>query len=194
MKDIFKEYMHKLTSAFNTEYGQNLQKVVRFFAWSLSDVRDEFNGIATYRNIDKASGILLDDIGEKLNEKRGQADDRFYRIMLKSKIAARRGDTTANGILTTIKNAFDVDVRGMKIIKHEDEPLAISIIDIPLDVAKTDWERNYLMRRIKNTVAVGVRVHEVRLIDSTKTTVLVISGTNNAIVYDFLLYKYPSPR
>lgn len=104
--------------------------------------------------------------------------------MLKSKIAARRGDTTANGILTTIKNAFDVDVRGMKIIKHEDEPLAISIIDIPLDVAKTDWERNYLMRRIKNTVAVGVRVHEVRLIDSTKTTVLVISGTNNAIIYD----------
>jgi hypothetical protein len=40
------------------------------------------------------------------------------------------------------------------------------------------------MRRIKNTVAVGVRVHEVRLIDSTKTTVLVISGTNNAIIYD----------
>lgn len=184
MIDIFKEYMHRLTGAFNTEYSQNLQKVVRFFAWSLSDVRDEFNGIATYRSIDKASGKLLDAIGEKLNEKRGQADDRFYRIMLKSKIAARRGDATFNGILTTIKNAFDVDVKGMKIIKHEDEPLAISIIDIPLDVAKTDWERNYLMRRIKNTVAIGIRVHEVRLIDSTKTTVLVISGTNNAIIYD----------
>ena len=40
----------------------------------------------------QASGKLLDAIGEKLNEKRGQADDRFYRIMLKSKIAARRGD------------------------------------------------------------------------------------------------------
>ena len=60
MIDIFKEYMHRLTGAFNTEYGQNLQKVVRFFAWSLSDVRDEFNGIAAYRSIDKASGKLLD--------------------------------------------------------------------------------------------------------------------------------------
>lgn len=184
MMDIFKEYLDKLTGAFNTEYGPNIQKLVRFFSASLSDVRDIFNGIATYRNIDQASGKLLDDIGDKLNEKRGKADDRFYRIMLKSKIVARRGDTTVNGILTTIKNAFGVDIKGVKIINHPSEPLTVSIIDVPLDIAQTEWEQNYLMQRIKGAVAVGVRVDEVRLIDSTSKTVLILSGTTSAIIYD----------
>lgn len=184
MMDIFKEYLNKLTGAFNTEYGPNIQKLVRFFSESLSEVRGTFEGIATYRNIDQASGKLLDDIGDKLNEKRGKADDRFYRIMLKSKIASRRGDTTVNGILTTIKNAFGVDVKGIKIIKHPDEPLTVSIVDIPLDIAKTDWERNYLMQRVRNAVAIGVKVNEVRLVDSTNTTVLIMSGTTSAVIYD----------
>ncbi len=184
MMDIFKEYLSKLTGAFNVDHGPNVQKLVRFFAVTIGDVKDMFHAIGSYRNIDFASGKLLDEIGNKLNVNRGKADDRFYRIMLKSKIASRRGDTTIDGILTTIKNSFGIDIKGIKIIKHPYEPLTISIVDIPLDIAQTEWEQNYLMQRIKSAVAVGVRVDEVRLIDNASKTVLILSGTTSAIIYD----------
>lgn len=180
--DILKVFTSKIPGALNATYNPNMNKLVTFFAEYLSEIQSLFKKIELYRNIDGASGKLLDEIGEKVGEVRGQADDEFYRIMLKSKIASRKGDATVNGILTIIKNSLGVDVKNIKVVPLPDEPQAVVIKDVPLEFANDTWKQQYLLRRIEGTVAAGVRVHEVRFIDNSNTTVKVVSGTQSAII------------
>ncbi|MSE06600.1 hypothetical protein GKC34_12885, partial [Lactobacillus salivarius] len=98
--DILKEFIARMPGSVDATYNPNINKLVTFFAEYLSGVQGLFKQIEYYRNIDNASGNLLDKIGEKVGEVRGKADDEFYRVMLKSKIASRKGDATVNGILT----------------------------------------------------------------------------------------------
>ena len=179
--DIFNNFLSKLPGSLNS-FGPNFQKLVKFFANELSSIQSLYTEIAEYRNIDKASGKLLDDIGKRLNEPRGQGSDDFYRIMLKSKLAARRGDTTVNGILTTIKNFLGKDVQGVRVVPVKDEPQAIEITNIPLELATTDWEQQYLLKRIEAATAADIRVKDIQFINYTGETVSVVAGTKSAII------------
>lgn len=178
--DYFNKFLSLLPSSLNAA-GENMGKFARFIADGFTEIKLTLESIETYRNIDASKGKLLDRLGEKYGVERGQADDAFYRIMLKSKIAARSGDTTVNGILATIKNALGVDVKGINITKVSGEPNAINIENVPVDFAKTEWERNYLISRIEATAALGVRVNHVTFTDSTGGVVQVVAGTRATI-------------
>ncbi|OXC07228.1 hypothetical protein AYP76_07515 [Ligilactobacillus agilis] len=180
--NILKEFIAKMPGSVDAIYNPNINKLVTFFSEYLSVIYNLFRKIEYYRNIDNASGKLLDEIGQKIGEVRGQADDEFYRIMLKSKVASRKGDATVNGILTIIRNSLGVDVRNIKVIPLENEPQAVIIKDIPLEFASDSWKQQYLLKRIEGTVAAGIRVQEIRFIDNTNTTVKVVLGTQSAII------------
>ena len=60
--DIFNNFLSKLPGSLNS-FGPNFQKLVKFFANELSSIQSLYTEIAEYRNIDKASVKLLDDIG-----------------------------------------------------------------------------------------------------------------------------------
>lgn len=180
--DILKEFISRMPGSVDAIYNPNINKLVTFFAEYLSNIQGLFKQIKYYRNIDNASGNLLDKIGEKVGEVRGKADDEFYRVMLKSKIASRKGDATVNGILAIIKNSLGVDVRNIKVLPLENEPQAIMIKDVPLESANNDWKRNYLLKRIESTVAAGIRVHEIIFIDNTTGEVNIVTGTQSSII------------
>ncbi|WP_225349949.1 hypothetical protein [Ligilactobacillus equi] len=138
--------------------------------------------IESYRDINNAKGEVLDRLGEKYGQSRGQADDDFYRIMLKSKIASRRGDATVNGIIRTIQNAFNIEPKNIRVEPLENEPLAIRIVDIPIELAKTPWQQKYLLKRVEETSAAGIRVDQIRFVDTSWNTVKVVYGTRSAII------------
>lgn len=180
--DILKEFIARMPGSVDATYNPNINKLVTFFAEYLSNIQGLFKQIEYYRNIDNASGNLLDKIGEKVGEVRGKADDEFYRVMLKSKIASRKGDATVNGILTIIKNSLGVDVRNIKVLPLENEPQAIIIKDIPLEFASDPWKQQYLLKRIESTAAAGIRVHEIIFIDNTTGEVNIVTGTQSSII------------
>ncbi|MBZ4024348.1 hypothetical protein K7E17_00735 [Ligilactobacillus salivarius] len=180
--DILKEFISRMPGSVDAIYNPNINKLVTFFAKYLSNIQGLFKQIEYYRNIDNASGNLLDKIGEKVGEVRGKADDKFYRVMIKSKIASRKGDVTVNGILTIIKNSLGVDVRNIKVLPLENEPQAIIIKDIPLEFANDPWEQQYLLKRIESTAAAGIRVQEIRFIDNSSGEVKIVAGTQSSII------------
>ncbi|ASN59844.1 hypothetical protein CG419_04035 [Latilactobacillus curvatus] len=184
----FDEFLSKLPGSIN-RLGTNVQKVARFITEPLTETKTLFETIDLYRSIDNATGDALDALGAKYGQTRGPADDEFYRVMIKSKIIVRAGDATVNGILRAIQSSLNVSAKGVKIKciranpTDSDEPLAIRITDIPLEIAKTEWEQTYLLNRIKSVVAAGVRVDYIQFVDSAGIVAKTVIAANTAIVY-----------
>lgn len=184
---LFNDFIHKFPDSINARFGTNLQKMIRFVSESFDEINALHQTIEDYRDIDKAKGKALDRLGAKYAQERGKADDDFYRIMIKSKVMVRNGDVTVNGILRVIQNSMGVPVDGIKIenlrSKPTDnaEPLAIRINNIPLDVAKTDWEQAYLLKRIQSDVAVGIRIQNI-LFHGSSTADIYLGHTSKAMI------------
>lgn len=184
----FDDFITKLPGSIN-RVGTNIQKLAHFITDPMGDVRGLFTKIGDYRSIDNATGAALDALGAKYGQARGPADDEFYRIMIKSKIIVRAGDSTVNGILRAIEGSLSVDADGIEVRSlrsdpaGDGEPLAISVTNIPLDIAMTDWEQQYLLNRIKSVVAAGVRVDSIQFVDSAGFVVKTVVASNSAIIY-----------
>ena len=140
---FLKEFLGKFPSSFITKLGSNNWKLSKFFTDGLDQTKDTLEQIDSYRNVDNAEGKALDKLGDKYGVKRGPADDEFYRMMIRSKIANRKGDTTVNGILRTMQNALGIDVKGVKIgpVYHngKQEPLSLRLSNVPLSFARAEY-------------------------------------------------------
>lgn len=184
----FDDFLNKLPSSIN-RLGVNVQKVARFITEPLTEAKSLYETIDLYRSIDNATGLALDGLGAKYGQTRGPANDDFYRVMIKSKIIVRAGDATIDGILRAIQSSLNVSVSGVKVKclrvnpTGSEEPLAIRITDIPLEIAKTEWEQTYLLNRIKSVVAAGVRVDYIQFVDNAGIVAKTVIAANTAIVY-----------
>lgn len=162
----FQTFIDHLPSSLN-KAGVNIQKVARFITEPLDDVSFLYKQIDDYRSIDKAAGAALDKLGAKYGQERGQADDEFYRLMIKSKIIVRHGDVTYDGVLRAIQSSLHADPTGIQLQtlrpgpKDDGEPLALKVENIPLSIAPNAWEQQYLISRVRKSVAAGVRVADI---------------------------------
>lgn len=149
--------------------------------------------IEAFRDINKANGKALDRIGDQFNQQRGSADDDFYRIMIRSKQATNMGNSTVNGLINMIARSLDIQPDKIRIESlrqyengtlNDGEPLAIRISNIPLEWARSDFEQNYILERIKNGVAAGVRVDEVSFVDNSNAVLSVRGLTSATVTYE----------
>lgn len=89
-------------------------------------------------------------------------------MMIRSKIANRKGDTTVNGILRTMQNALGIDVKGVKLdpVYHDgvQEPLSLRLSNVPLSFARSEFEQEFMLRQIESIIAVGVRLQDLQFI------------------------------
>ncbi|WP_419154618.1 hypothetical protein [Weissella bombi] len=152
-----------------------------------------YQTIEAFRDINKANGKALDRIGDQFNQQRGSADDDFYRIMIRSKQATNIGISTINGLIDMISRSLDIKPDKIRIeslrqydkgVLDDGEPLAIKISNIPLEWARSDFEQNYILERIKNGVAAGVRVDEVSFVDNSNAVLSVHGLTSATITYE----------
>lgn len=148
------------------------------------NIQNLFTNINDYRDINKASGKLLDDIGAQYNIDRGQVDDDFYRLMIKSKIETNRGDSSINGILNTLKRALDIDITGVEITLVSGEPNAINISNIPLEWAENEFEQQYIIGRLLETVAAGIRVNSTTFVDKSNMELVITGLSSSNIKYE----------
>ncbi|KRN75691.1 hypothetical protein IV73_GL000185 [Weissella kandleri] len=171
---------------------KNFKKLAAYFNYEFNLLVYLFNQIEKMRSLDDAKGKVLDEIGDNYNQPRGEADDEFYRIMIRSKRALNSGKTTVNGLLDIISQSLNVKPDGIVIeplrsYKHskEDigEPLAISIKNIPLQWIDKEWEQNYIINRIRDGVAAGIRVDEISFIDKSDSVLSIRGISSSTLIY-----------
>ena len=83
----FKEQFLAMLPAPISRYGRQTMLFAEWLQWQFKQLQDLFTTIEDFRELDNANGEVLDSIGAQYNQLRGEADDSFYRIMIRSKMA-----------------------------------------------------------------------------------------------------------
>lgn len=166
---FLKSLLKLMPSSLVKSKGSNNWKLAKFYTSRLDEINETLNNIEFYRNIENAKGKVLDDLGDKYDVNRGPADDDFYRMMIRSKIANRKGDTTVNGILRTMQNSLNIDVKGVKLgpVYQKDgnkEPMALRLTNVPLRFARSEYEQGFMLKQIESIIAAGVRLQDLQFI------------------------------
>lgn len=192
MEFNFKTYfLDHLPGPLN-KLDDNFQKLASFFNYEFNLLVHLFNQIEKMRSLYDAKGKVLDQIGDNYNQPRGEADDEFYRIMIRSKMALNSGRTSVNGLLNIISESLNIKPDGITIEplrsyshKGQDigEPLSISIKNIPLQWIDEDWEQNYIINRIREGVAAGIRVDEISFIDQSDSVLSIRGISSSTLIY-----------
>lgn len=184
-------FLDHLPGSLN-KLDENFKKLAAYVNYEFNLLVHLFNQIEKMRSLDDAKGKVLDDIGDNYNQPRGEADDEFYRIMIRSKRALNSGKTTVNGLLDIISQSLNVKPDGIVIeplrsykYNKEDvgEPLAISIKNIPLQWIDKEWEQNYIIDRIRDGVAAGIRVDEISFIDKSDSVLSIRGISSSTLIY-----------
>lgn len=192
MATSFKEQFLSMLPAPISRYGRQTVLFAEWLQWQFKQIQDLFTTIEKFRELDNANGEVLDEIGAQYNQLRGEADDSFYRVMIRSKMAINSGISTVNGLLDIISRSLNIPKNGIEIealrkwngsAVDDGEPLAIVIRNIPLQWANTEWEQNYIIDRIRSGVAAGIRVDEVTFVDNSNTVLSVRGISSNTLTY-----------
>ncbi len=192
MANSFKEQFLAMLPAPISRYGRQTMLFAEWLQWQFKQLQDLFTTIEDFRELDNANGEVLDAIGAQYNQLRGEADDSFYRIMIRSKMAINSGISTVNGLLDIIARSLNIPKKGIEIeplrkwngtTVDDGESLAIAIRNIPLQWANTEWEQNYIIDRIRSGVAAGVRVDEVTFVDNSNAVLAVRGISSNTLTY-----------
>lgn len=164
---FLKHLLKLIPSPLVKNKDSNNWKLAKFYTSTLDEIHETLNNIELYRNVENAKGKLLDDLGDKYGVKRGPVDDDFYRMMIRSKIANRKGDTTVNGVLRTMQSALgisvkDVRLRPVLLPNGGREPLAIRLNSIPMRFARSEYEQEFMIHQIESIIAAGVRLQDLQ--------------------------------
>lgn len=131
--------------------------------------------VENWHAIDVAQGKVLDDIGRNHDEYRGEADDEFFRFMIKSKILSSRSKSTANDIINVISKSLNYNANAITLRQDRNlidgkfvgTPYSISVIDLPLSFTTNDFEKRYLIKTIENSAAAGILVSGISFLDKS---------------------------
>lgn len=163
------DLIRKLTDVFTKNPDSNIGKLLRIVSEPINDLKEGFEKIEQWRDIDEAKGTTLDLIGGNVGQKRGAASDDVYRIMIKSKIARNLSKGDVNTIIRVIALAVGASYSDIKITQKfhdplDPEPAAISLMRLPLErLASSGIELNQFVQIISKTVAAGVSVQSIEL-------------------------------
>ncbi|MED1201940.1 hypothetical protein [Heyndrickxia acidicola] len=134
----------------------------------VQDLNDTLDTMEQWMDIDKAEGVVLDEIGSDVNQYRGQATDEIYRMMIRGKKARSSSDGTINSMIESLSKTLNCDPSQMQILSSieagEGEPAAIVIKKIPITTLnQVGMSANQFMQFVEQVVPGDARVSHVNL-------------------------------
>jgi hypothetical protein len=134
----------------------------------VQDLNDTLDTMEQWMDIDKAEGVVLDEIGSDVNQYRGQATDEIYRMMIRGKKARSSSDGTINSMIESLSKTLNCDPSQMQILSSieagEGEPAAIVIKKIPIiTLNQVGMSANQFMQFVEQVVPGDARVSHVNL-------------------------------
>lgn len=159
----YKNIMSKF-SYFQKRDGY-LSKLMKLFSVEMIALKETIDRVEEWRDIDKAEGETLDDIGTNVKRYRGKLNDTIYRILLKAKIAQNLSDGTINTMIKIIALTLSMDLKKVRIKElwhdsHFNEPAAIKFeASFYKDIYQMGLDTYTLTEILSDIAGGGIRVH-----------------------------------
>jgi hypothetical protein len=166
---FFTDMLERLTDRYRKDPESNIGKIIKILADEYDLLKETFDRIEEWRDVDKAEGAVLDDIGKDIGQPRGAATDEIYRILLRAKAARNFSDGTIDTIIRVLSLSLNTDPKEIRIKElHSDpenpEPAAIKLEQIPLKrLNEVGMSPSQFVRIVQKTVAAGVRVANIEM-------------------------------
>jgi hypothetical protein len=166
---FFADVLERLTDRYQKDPNSSVGKVIKILADELDLLKETFDRIEEWRDVEKAEGAVLDDLGMNVGQPRGAATDEIYRILLRSKVARNLSDGTIDTIIRVISIAVNAEPKEIRIQElyndpSNPEPAAIGLIQIPLrKLNEVGMSPKQFAQIVQKTVAAGVRVASIEL-------------------------------
>ncbi|KYD28182.1 hypothetical protein [Geobacillus stearothermophilus] len=166
---FFEDMLNRLTDRYQKDPNSNIGKIIKILTDELELIKETFDRIEEWRDVDKAEGAVLDDLGVNVGQPRGVATDEIYRVLLRSKVARNFSDGTIDTVIRVISLAVNADPKEIRIKElyndpENPEPAAIGLIQIPLRrLNEVGMSPKQFAQIVKKTVAAGVRVASIEL-------------------------------
>lgn len=166
---FFTDMLNRLTDVYKKDPQSNIGKVIKILTDELDLLKTTFDRIEEWRDVEKAEGAVLDDLGMNVGQPRGAATDEIYRVLLRSKVARNLSNGTIDTIIRVISIAVNADPKEIRIQElyndpNNPEPAAIGLIQIPLrKLNEVGMSPKQFVQLVQRTVAAGVRVASIEL-------------------------------
>lgn len=154
------DWLKRLTDRYVKSEKSNIGKLLKIVNDQIAELKSTFERIDEWRDVEKARGKALDDVGSNVGQVRGVATDEVYRILIRSKIARNISTGTINSIINALSTALNCPKSEIKIIENpDDQPACIGLISMPLDyLNKAGLSVNQFGRIVQKTVSAGIKV------------------------------------
>lgn len=97
--EILDKFVDRLTDAYKKNPDSNVYKLANIATLHIKENEDTLTTVESWRDIDQAEGIVLDDMGRDVQQNRGLANDDVYRVLIKAKIMRNLSDGSIDTII-----------------------------------------------------------------------------------------------
>jgi len=113
-----------------SEFSNNF-KLLELERLAVNDFRTNLKELQSILEIDKATGITLDQYGDMVGMERGSLTDDQYLIMIKAKIMQNLSNGSYPSVLNALSISFGCSPSEIN-IKESDDPCKVKAVSLPL--------------------------------------------------------------
>ena len=143
------------TSRNNMPPETNIGKLFAVADWGLSLIGDNAEHIRLWSDIDNAEGAALDRHGANFGVARGDADDTFYRLLIRIKLLAQISGGDIDTILSAISGLYEIPAERIELYEIFPAKVQIAIFEDDLPESYMDI-RDLVGMLTKRLLAAGI--------------------------------------
>lgn len=167
MSDELKElheartWLRRLPDAYPKLEDTRLFKLTRLLTAEFVELREVFEKIEIYRDVDEATGTTLDLLGRNILQLRGQTTDETYRALIKSKAARNLSRGDVNDVKEIVAGMLSIDPSEVTLAvlweRDPAEPAAVEVAAPMTPLATFNLTPEQFAAVVQLIVAGGVR-------------------------------------
>lgn len=129
--EMHRDLVSRLPDVYNKDDDSNVSKFLTVVGDEIQQLIDAANQVMDARDVDKAFGVSLDNIGTNVQQSRGELNDSVYRILIKSKIARNMSQGDINTIINVLSMALGCEKSSVHLQECwntvTEEPAAVNV-------------------------------------------------------------------
>jgi hypothetical protein len=178
-----KSMLQRLTDNLAKSPSSKIGKIFFLISNHFTELKETFEKIERWRDVDQAEGTTLELLGENIGIKRGNLEDPLFRPLIKTKAAINRSHGNIDSVIDVAAVVFNLPVEQIRI--KENYPAGLQIW-LPIETLETTvYETNVLYDILGRAKSGGVSLDVLYLLKEGAVEHITKYEEQSVLVNDF---------